>query len=127
MKRLSELASQKGKINCNVYAIKNDFFGHSINVSGLITGGDLINQLKDKDLGERLFIPCNMLRKEEQDFLDDVTLEEASEALGVPIIPIAEDGGELARAMFGLLPGKTKEIVETKTQDEFYRYNPSER
>ena len=127
LKRLSELVSQKGKINCNVYAIKNDFFGHSINVSGLITGGDLINQLKGKELGERLFIPCNMLRKEEQDFLDDVTLEEASKALGVPIIPIAEDGGELARAMFGLLPGKTKEIVETKTQDEFYRYNPSER
>ncbi|MEI3084719.1 MAG: DUF512 domain-containing protein [Oscillospiraceae bacterium] len=53
---------------------ENDFFGHSINVTGLITGGDLIRQLKDKPLGERLFISQNMLRRQEMDFLDDVLL-----------------------------------------------------
>lgn len=71
-------------IQGRVYAIENDFFGRSINVAGLITGGDLIRQLRGKDLGERLFISQNMLRRQEMDFLDDVTLEEASAALGLP-------------------------------------------
>lgn len=124
MRELADKAAERGAIDCSIYAIENDFFGHSINVSGLVTGGDLIAQLDGKKLGKRLFIPSNMLRKDDRDFLDDITLEEASKALGVPIIPIAEDGGELARAMFGLLPGNQKKKKITETQDEFYRYNP---
>ena len=59
-----------------IYPVRNDFFGEKITVSGLITGGDLIRQLKGKDLGERLLLPCNMFRSEEDVFLDDVTLAE---------------------------------------------------
>ena len=72
-------------IKGHVYAIENDFFGRSINVSGLITGQDLIAQLRGKDLGERLLISNHMVRHDELDFLDDITLEQASAALGVPI------------------------------------------
>ena len=74
-------------IQGHVYAIENDFFGRSINVSGLITGQDLIAQLRGKDLGERLLISSNMVRHDELDFLDDITLEQASAALGVPSTP----------------------------------------
>lgn len=104
-----------------VYTVLNDFFGRSITVTGLITGQDLINQLKGKDLGERLLISQNMLRRDEMDFLDDVTLEEASAALGVPIYPIEQDGFALWDAMCGTLP----EIrLPRKGQDtEYYRYN----
>ena len=84
-----------------VYAIENDFFGHSITVAGLITGRDLIRQLKGKELGERLFISQNMLRRQEMDFLDDVTLEQAVEELGLPIYPVEEDGFGLWDAISG--------------------------
>ncbi|MBR6352969.1 MAG: DUF512 domain-containing protein [Oscillospiraceae bacterium] len=105
-----------------VYAIENDFFGHSINVSGLVTGGDLIAQLKGRELGARLLISQNMLRRQEQDFLDDVTLEEASAALGVPIYPTESDGFALCDAMFGILP-ELRTPVREETREAFYRYN----
>ena len=106
----------------HVYAIENDFFGRSINVTGLITGGDLIRQLRGKELGARLLISQNMLRRAEQDFLDDVKLEEASAALGVPIYPVESDGFALCDAMFGLLP-EIPVPVREETKEEFYRYN----
>lgn len=81
--------------------IVNDFFGHTIDVAGLVTGGDLIRQLKGRELGERVLIPHTMLRHGEGVFLDDVTLEQASEALGVPVVPIGGSGDELLAAMLG--------------------------
>ena len=110
-------------IDGRVYAIENDFFGHSINVTGLITGGDLINQLKGKDLGERLFISQNMLRREEMDFLDDVLLEEASAALGVPIYPIGQDGFDLWDAISGDALPELKIPVRNGEKEQFYKYN----
>ena len=83
-------------------AIVNDFFGHTIDVAGLVTGGDLIAQLRGKDLGDRVLIPHTMLRHGEGVFLDDVTLEEASSALGVPVTPTGGSGGELLDAMLGV-------------------------
>ena len=83
-------------------AIVNDVFGHTIDVAGLITGGDLIAQLRGKELGERVLIPAKMLRHGEGVFLDDVTLEEASAALGVPVVPIGGSGRELLDAMLGI-------------------------
>ena len=110
-------------IDGRVYAIENDFFGHSINVTGLITGGDLINQLKGKNLGERLFISQNMLRREEMDFLDDVLLEEASAALGVPIYPIGQDGFDLWDAISGDALPELKIPVRNGEKEQFYKYN----
>ena len=103
LEKLLQTAHKKcGKINGQVCAIVNDFFGHTIDVAGLVTGGDLIAQLRGKDLGERLLIPHTMLRHGEGVFLDDVTLEQASEALGVPVTPIGGSGGELLDAMLGV-------------------------
>ena len=102
-----------------IYTIRNDFFGESVTVAGLITGGDLIAQLQGKDLGERLLISADMLRREEADFLDGVTLAEASAALGVPVCPVPSDGAALCGAMFGALP----EIPVPKKDIEITEYN----
>ena len=116
------LKEKYDNIDGKVYAIKNDFFGHSINVSGLITGQDLIAQLKGKDLGEHLFITQNMLRRDEMDFLDDVTLEDASAALGVPIYPVEQDGDCLCDAFLGILP-EVKLPKRESGNEEYYKYN----
>ena len=118
------MAKQKyGKINGRVYPIVNDFFGHSINVTGLITGGDLIKQLKGKELGERLFISQNMLRREEMDFLDDVTLEQAIDALGVPVYPMESDGFALWDAISGDALPEVKIPERNPERECFYKYN----
>ncbi|MDO5444305.1 MAG: DUF512 domain-containing protein [Eubacteriales bacterium] len=113
--------NMKGK----VYAIENDFFGRSVTVSGLVTGGDLIAQLKEKPLGDRLLITRNMIRREEKDFLDDVSLAEASARLGVPVIPVEQDGFELLDAMLGLNDGMDRDECSEGMPggEEFYRYN----
>jgi putative radical SAM enzyme (TIGR03279 family) len=121
-KLLDMAKEQYPKLNGRVYPIVNDFFGHSINVTGLITGQDLINQLKDKELGERLFISQNMLRRAEMDFLDDITLEQASAELGLPIYPIEQDGFALWDAMSGILP-EVKLPVRQESTEKFYKYN----
>jgi NifB/MoaA-like Fe-S oxidoreductase len=73
-------------VNIDVVSIRNEYFGESITVTGLITGQDIINQLEEHDLGDLVVIPSIMLR--EGIFLDDLTLEDISEALGRPVIPI---------------------------------------
>lgn len=88
-------------IKGQVFAIRNDFFGHQINVAGLVTGQDMIDQLKDKDLGERLLIPSNMLRHGETVFLDDMTVEDVEQELNVKVIAVPQDGAELLYAMLG--------------------------
>ena len=84
-----------------VVAIQNNFFGENITVAGLITGRDLIDQLKGRDLGDALLIPSVMLRQEGDVFLDDVTVEELSQALAVTVVPVDNDGDALLHAMLG--------------------------
>lgn len=94
-------AAEKCHTRGRVYPIVNRFLGESITVSGLITGQDLIAQLRGKELGERLLIPVNMLRHGEDVFLDDVTLAEVEQALGVPVRSVNQDGFDLCDAIFG--------------------------
>lgn len=82
-----------------IYCIRNDFFGELITVSGLITGQDLIHQLKDKPLGEKLLLPCNMFRSEEEVFLDDITLSELSETLQVKTDIVKSSGRDFIEAI----------------------------
>ena len=86
-------------VEAKVYAITNTFFGERITVSGLITGKDLIEQLSGQNLGERLLIPCNMLRSGENVFLDDVTVEDVQNRLKVPVHVVEEPGSELVKAV----------------------------
>ena len=79
-------------IKFNVYPITNNFFGESITVTGLLTGGDIVAQIKDKDLGDGLLLPCNTLKADEDIFLDDMTFAEFQNALQVPVIIVQSDG-----------------------------------
>ncbi|MBQ9278894.1 MAG: DUF512 domain-containing protein [Lachnospiraceae bacterium] len=79
-------------VEINTYKIVNNFFGEKITVTGLLTGGDIIAQLKDKKLGDALFLPSNTLKADEDIFLDDVTLEELQNALQVPVIIVQSEG-----------------------------------
>lgn len=84
-----------------VYPVKNEFFGEKITVSGLLTGQDLVKQLSGKALGERLLIPCNMLRAEEDVFLDDFTVSDVENALQVPLNVVKSSGQDLLDAILG--------------------------
>ena len=127
LRQIVDMAREKcGRIEADVYPIQNDFFGHTIVVAGLVTGGDLIAQLRGKKLGERLLISASMLRSGERVFLDDVTLDDVERALGVPVIPVAQDGYELCDAIFGLHNGQPA-VSQSLPEDEYYRYNPGVR
>ena len=80
----------------------NHFFGETITVAGLLTGQDLLAQLKGKHLGTRVLLPQNTLRHGETVFLDDMTVEELSQGLGVPVIPVEQDGFALFETIFGV-------------------------
>jgi len=126
--RLVDMARAKcGTIKGKVQAIQNDFFGHTITVAGLVTGQDLIAQLKGKNLGERLLIPANMLRAGERVFLDDVSLDDVERELGVPAIPVAQDGYELLDAICGVCTEPPAFGGPNLPEDEYYRYNPGVR
>ena len=100
IEKLSKLAAEKFPgLEGTVYAVENDHFGHSIDVAGLVTGGDLIRQLTGKKLAKRLLIPQNMLRHGEGVFLDDVTVEDVERALQVTVVQVPQDGAALLEAM----------------------------
>ena len=87
--------------NWKVYPIVNHFFGEKITVSGLITGHDLIDQLRGKALGDRLLISSTMLDSSGTVFLDDLTLEDVQKALDVQVNVVSSDGYELLDALLG--------------------------
>ena len=87
------------QVHTEVKVIINHFFGEEITVSGLITGQDLKEQLAGADLGDRLLLPCNMLRSGEDVFLDDVTVEELADFLKTEIVVVDEDGADLVSSV----------------------------
>ena len=92
-------------IKVHVYCIKNEFFGEHITVSGLLTGGDIIAQLKDKELGEELLLPCNVLKADEDIFLDDISLKGLSDSLQVPVNIIQSEGRDFVDKIIAIENG----------------------
>ena len=106
------------KLRVNVFEIRNDFFGETITVSGLITGQDLTRQLSEQkeqgtDLGDTLIIPSNMLRMGEQVFLDDMTIEDAEKLLEMRVTAIEAGGQDFIDAVL------TEDYVMDRINDEF--------
>ena len=100
MKRIMSMINEKfPNITINTRAIKNNFFGGGVNVSGLVTGGDLIDQLRGDDLGDRLIITSSMLRFENDLFLDDVSTDDVERELNITLIPINNNGNDLVEAV----------------------------
>ncbi len=98
-KMLAILQTKCSNMTYTVYPIENRFFGGGVNVAGLVTGGDIIDQLQGKPLGDTLFIPKTMLRSGEDVFLDDVHVSDVEKALGVRVIPTETDGGAFVTAV----------------------------
>ena len=102
LRELMDAVEQKFTgVKVNVYPIVNDFFGEQINVSGLIVGRDLLNQLKNQPLGDALLISSAMLRFENDLFLDDVHIDDVKRKLNIDVLPIHNDGVMLLDAVLG--------------------------
>ena len=102
-----EMLCEEGKekfpnLKVHIYPIRNAFFGENITVSGLVTGQDILTQLKGKPLGSRLLLPCNMLRSGEQYFLDDIQVSEIEETLQVPVYITAQPGEDFVKGLLEL-------------------------
>ena len=98
--RMIKLVQEKfPNVQAEVYAVKNNFFGEKITVSGLITATDLMDQLAQRDLGEKVLIPCNMLRSGEDVFLDDLTVEDVRQALKTEVVVVDEPGADLVNCL----------------------------
>ena len=96
-----KLCARAPWLTINVYKIVNRFFGESVTVAGLLTGGDVVEQLSGKPLGDEALISSSMLRADSDVFLDDITLPELSHRLGVAVRQVKNDGAELLCAMLG--------------------------
>ncbi len=90
------------KLKCGVYPIRNDFFGETITVTGLITAQDLIAQMKNKKLGDELLISSAMLMHGSDIFLDDLTVGDVERELNVRVRAVQNDGYELLDAVMGI-------------------------
>ena len=87
------------KLDAEVVAVENDFFGRTIDVAGLLTGQDIAKQLQGRVKGRRVLLTVHMLRHGETVFLDDYTVERLSRELGSPVQIVDDDGGALLDAM----------------------------
>lgn len=96
-----QLKSKCPNIEIMIYPIVNHFFGERITVSGLLTGQDILNQLREKDLGECLLLPCNLLRNGEEVLLDDMTITDLEQALHIKIVIVGASGEDLIHAVIG--------------------------
>ena len=117
-KILEEIRKKFPNITTHLYAIRNDFFGEMITVAGLITGQDLVAQLKGKPLGSRLLLPSVMFKSGEEVFLDDMTRAQAEAALQIPINIVKSGGYDLLSAILD------REAAEEQTT-EHGMYEPS--
>ncbi len=88
-------------LSVHIWPIRNDFFGESITVTGLLTGQDIIAQLKGKRLGDALLLPQNLLRSQETVLLDDCTAEDIGNALQVPVDVVKSSGYDFTRRILG--------------------------
>ncbi len=101
LKLVSEISKVFEGIDVKVYDIENNFFGQHVNVCGLLTGSDIVEQLKDKQLGQELLISRSMLRAGEHVLLDDYTVEQIEAELHVKIRIVENDGADFVSAIIG--------------------------
>ena len=99
---LEQIGQKFPNIRYHLYPIKNHFFGEQVSVSGLLTGQEIIEQLSGKPLGEKLLLPSNMLKAEEDVFLDDISVGDLARALQVPVDIVKSSGQDFVLAVLGI-------------------------
>ncbi len=98
----SKIESSIEDLKLSVFPIVNDFFGQGVKVAGLLTGKDIIHQLKGKTIGSDIFIPECMLKQDETIFLDNVTVDQLEKELGAKVTICREDGSDLVQKILSL-------------------------
>ena len=98
---LDETVAAWDNLDVQLLPVANEFFGGTVNVSGLLTGQDMLAALRKADLGDEVLIPACTLKQDEDIFLDDMTLEQLRKELGVPVTPVENTGEALLRALCG--------------------------
>lgn len=98
-KHVDAVRKKYPNVDIQVLAIRNEFFGGKITVAGLITGTDLISQLKGKDLGDRLLLTNHMLKSGEPIFLDDLTVEDVQNALQIKVSIVESSGADFVSSL----------------------------
>ncbi len=98
----AKIMKQHPQIQIQVFPIRNEFFGETITVAGLLTGQDIVKQLSGRDLGDRLLLPSCMFRSGEEVFLDDMTRESVQNTLQIPVDIVKSSGQDLVNAVLGL-------------------------
>ncbi len=88
-------------LEIEVVPIVNNFFGDKITVSGLVTGIDLISQLKGKE-SDAIIIPISMMKCDEEIFLDNISLDEASKELATNVIVSKVSGKDIISKLLGV-------------------------
>ncbi len=99
---LDGLRKKCHNLTIDLFPVKNEFFGGTVNVTGLLTGRDLLKALKARDLGDEVLLSGSMMKAGEDIFLDDMTREELEQALGVPVIRVGNTGEAFLNAVLGL-------------------------
>lgn len=102
IRNLSQILMKRFEgLKIRVYLIQNEFFGRTITVSGLLTAGDILQQLKEKKLGEELFLSKSMMKADEEIFLDNISLTEFERMLGRRVRTVESEGAEFIRKIVG--------------------------
>ncbi len=96
---VASIRKKYSHVDVQVITVKNEFFGGKITVAGLLTGQDLVNQLKGKDLGEELLLTTNMLKNDEPVFLDDMTVEQLQTALQIKVSIVESSGNDFVNCI----------------------------
>ena len=103
IKQLAQVLEKRyNNLKVAVYPIKNCYFGENVTVTGLLTGGDLLAQLEDQELGSELLISRSMLKSGEELFLDDYTVGALESGLGQKVTIVENDGEDLMKKILGI-------------------------
>ena len=102
MRKIAKRLNEIPNLTVEVFPVVNHFFGPTVTLAGLVTGRDIIEQLRDKELGDLLLLPSSMLKAGESVFLDDVSLEEVEKELQVKVCPVKVNGRNLFATIMGI-------------------------
>lgn len=98
---LDALRAKSSALQIDLVPVRNDFFGGTVDVTGLLTGRDIVKALKGRELGDEILLAGNMMKAGEDIFLDDMTLEDLSQALHTPARRVPNTGDALLMAVLG--------------------------
>lgn len=101
-KMANEIMDKYSRIKLHTYILESEFFGENITVAGLLTGSDIIRQLRDKPLGKSLLLPDVLLRHGENILLDDITIDDIERTLQTRISIVQSDGKSFVDAILNI-------------------------